>query len=1810
MRLLSFILCYLACSFSFAQQHLVEIGTDSTTATIAPIYASSNASNLKVSNQISLFTANEINRFGAISELAWEKANAAGYTQGDAHLRIYLKHTQDTSVNTFAGTFNTCLTGATLVYENLQQNIDTTADWISFPLQQSFSYNGVDNLLILVEFSRTANVTGGDMNWFYSQAVGKAASWAGSTTPPTTSFGNGFARPNTRINFLQTNHDAGVLSLNAPSVPFSQGNHPIDISVANYGSQALSSSTIGWSINGTPQTPFTWTGNQPSQSTLTSLTIGHYTFVAGVKYELAVWTESPNGNTDEYAQNDTLKAEFCTAMAGAYTIGSFGGDFLSFTEAFDALACGGVLGSVYINVVPTSGPYTEQLSIPEIPGASFSNNITINGGPIKEKITFEYTTQEKPYTVQLNGTDHLTLLNLTIENTGFIYGTGIQLTNQADFNTIQNCVIVVDSSSITPNFAGIALAADAPATPGLNGSYNTFTQNIIMGGYYGVSLTEFSQNHKASGNKVSNNQIRFSYEYGIRANYQESCLIEGNDIRMKQVSTNPTSYAVYMGNSDSYTIEKNKIIDATHHGLYLLNSNQSGIVAPSFIINNMISSKSIGNQTPSGIFLFGDNKLINIYHNSVSITTGNGRAMDTGTSTASTGIDIQNNSFACFDGAASYALFTRNPQAITHLDYNNYYTPLSHNFIYVGESLQPNDFIGSMGHNLHSIEGDPAYAHTTNNLHARNAHLNDKGLNTLNVSRDIDNHLRPWAPSTQVDIGADEFTPQINDLALLSLISPISACDLTSSETVAIQVRNYGVDTLTNVDIFYQLNNGTTVQETYTGSIAPGETKAISFSTPVDLSVPYLVYNLQTWIDFPADYHAHNNTIPASNISHRPQLLTAPFLETFDSGVLAAGWENDMDDAGQNWQIRSSGTPTIGTGPANDHTTANGYYVYVEDTGYDNETVNLITPCIDISGLTYPRLCFWYHSKDANGGASSSSENELHIDLLYQGQWINDIIAPIGHVGNQWQEAKIDLFAYSGIVSVRFRVHNNNQAPEHDIAIDDVGVVGVAAADMGIVELISPQPVECGDSLHAVEVMLKNLGAEVQHNIPVTVEIGGDYIGTLSAVYVDSLEADETASLLVGFFNSQLGGNYTFTAYPSLPTDGINENDSLYATRIITAIPNPPTVPNQGRCSPGSLTLQGTTTSGELYWYDSPSSTTPLMIGDTFVTPPLTSTQTYYVEARGELSQQLGAIDNTDGAGGYFYNLSNQQMLFTVHQNCRIDSFTIYPTASGSLSLRLMDTTGTLLQTKIIPVTATSLFQPVTVAVDIPLTPGSYMMDAGPSTMGLYRNTNGANYPYEIPNTISITGNTYSPAYYYYFYNWVVTTPACVSTSRTPVEAAIHAPQSLSLGGDQVSCMPVTLEIGTDFHAPNWSTGETTDSIWVNQTGIYTVSATDINGCTSTDSASIQILLTQEVDLGEDIEECKEATLDAGNFGDSYVWSNGSFDPTITVSNSGTYTVSVNVNGCTSQDTINVTILPSPNVQLGDSINHCGPSPIDATQPNAASYQWTTGETQSSILSSQSGMYGVTVTNAQGCTSTDEVYVNVRPLPSVNLGPDTTACGIYWAEGEGGGQFYNWSTGANTPGIGITQSGTYSLAIISEEGCIGYDTITVTIEHTAPTAAFDYTMTTQDSIAFSSQSTHAANLLWDFGDGTTSTLTNPIHIYAQAGNYTTTLTATNSCGNDMATQSISITALSIDESLKEHIQVYPNPTQGQFSVRTQDIQGEISLSLLDTKGQVVWQQPDSRMQEWAIDVSDIAKGTYFLKFNTDSGTATYKIIIW
>lgn len=223
-------------------------------------------------------------------------------------------------------------------------------------------------------------------------------------------------------------------------------------------------------------------------------------------------------------------------------------------------------------------------------------------------------------------------------------------------------------------------------------------------------------------------------------------------------------------------------------------------------------------------------------------------------------------------------------------------------------------------------------------------------------------------------------------------------------------------------------------------------------------------------------------------------------------------------------------------------------------------------------------------------------------------------------------------------------------------------------------------------------------------------------------------------------------------------------------------------------------------------------------------------------------------------------------------------------------------------------------------------------------------------------------------------------TPGCFAFDTVKIRV-LNSPL-INLGNDTSFCknQSITFNAGAGFINYLWNTGSTAAQITANSVGMYSVTATDFQGCQSKDSINIlNIFELPIVNLNKNTELCRGASkiFDAGSFA-SYFWQDGSVRRTFTATVTGKYFVAVtDINGCKGSDTAIInTILPLPeNFLPGDSAI-CKTETI-SIQPvqSFSSYLWSTNSTATSINITQPGLYWLQVTDSKNCTGRDSILV-------------------------------------------------------------------------------------------------------------------------------------------------------------------------------------------------------------------------------------------
>ena len=368
----------------------------------------------------------------------------------------------------------------------------------------------------------------------------------------------------------------------------------------------------------------------------------------------------------------------------------------------------------------------------------------------------------------------------------------------------------------------------------------------------------------------------------------------------------------------------------------------------------------------------------------------------------------------------------------------------------------------------------------------------------------------------------------------------------------------------------------------------------------------------------------------------------------------------------------------------------------------------------------------------------------------------------------------------------------------------------------------------------------------------------------------------------------------------------------------------------------------------------------------------------------------------------------------------------------------------------------------------------------------------------------------------------------------------------------------------------------------------YTVTITDVNGCTGTDNIIVSINSNPTADAGVDKSICNgfsttiggNPTANGGSSPYTYLWSPSNTLNSATISNPTanpavvtTYTVTItDANGCINTDNVIITIYPNPVADAGLDKSICngnntviGGSSTASGGTSPYTYLWSPSTGLSSTIIANptanptaTTNYTVTTTDANGCTDTDNIIVSISPNPTANAGPDKTICegfnmligGSPTGSGSAEPYTYLWEPSADlsittvpNPTANPTDTTTYTVTVTDANGCTNTDNM-ILIVNPSPNINFTCDMFNGCEPLFvnfiDNTTPNIQSYIWNFGDpnsgsNNVSIMQNPSHLFNDVGTYDITLSVTTTDGCDGI------------YTYQDIITVYPNPVASFYS---------------------------------------------------------------
>lgn len=364
---------------------------------------------------------------------------------------------------------------------------------------------------------------------------------------------------------------------------------------------------------------------------------------------------------------------------------------------------------------------------------------------------------------------------------------------------------------------------------------------------------------------------------------------------------------------------------------------------------------------------------------------------------------------------------------------------------------------------------------------------------------------------------------------------------------------------------------------------------------------------------------------------------------------------------------------------------------------------------------------------------------------------------------------------------------------------------------------------------------------------------------------------------------------------------------------------------------------------------------------------------------------------------------------------------------------------------------------------------------------------------------------------------WVERTDSC-GTSRDSVFVQVAPRPSVNLGPDITHCTGGTLllQVATPNLTYQWQNNSTASSFVVRGSGTYWVEVSNTCG-TDRDSIQVTYATYPQVNLGPDTLLCvgDQLSLNASNANaTSYSWQNNSTASSLLVQTPGLYWVDVSNQGCVTRDSVLVSFLANPQVNLGQDKTLCDGDSLQLTAFSpTGTFLWQNASTDAVLLVTQAGLYWVVANNRCG-TAIDSVQISYASYPFFDLGPDTVLCAgdqfLLNAIAVNGGS-YSWQNNSSAPTFLVQMPGIYWVDA-ENQGCITRDSIQVYLLPLPQVSlGVDTALCVLDTLALRAYSPNGT-FVWQDAS------TDSVFLATQVGTFW--VTATNACG--VASDSIAI----------------------------------------------------------------------------------------
>jgi hypothetical protein len=415
-------------------------------------------------------------------------------------------------------------------------------------------------------------------------------------------------------------------------------------------------------------------------------------------------------------------------------------------------------------------------------------------------------------------------------------------------------------------------------------------------------------------------------------------------------------------------------------------------------------------------------------------------------------------------------------------------------------------------------------------------------------------------------------TPQPFDAGIPAITSPVNFAAAGTCQDIIVNVKNFGLNPISNFDIYYSANVSGTVTTygpfIFPGTLNPGQSQSITLPC---LIMPTGSFTLCAWTSLPGDGNALNDTTCTTLIGIPVITVGANSIcDDFESGN--QGWVSVINSGGNTGTTWQFGTPAFGA-TTGAHSGLTAWDINLTTPYTANANVSLYSPFYDFSAVPNAGLSFWinYNTQLNSDGVSleytdNGGATWTQIGLINPGppyyNWYNSNLFcsnQPGWSGNSagWKKAEMTNLGALGIpgnvngIQFRFTFCSDGFTQNDGFSMDDFCIVIPQPLDAGIPAIVQPTNYAPAGSCQPVVVNVTNFGLNPISNFDLfySVDSAGVVVVYGPFPFAGSLNPGQSQQVTLPCVNFPVG-QFTLCAWTALPGDGNTFNDTTCAVLI------------------------------------------------------------------------------------------------------------------------------------------------------------------------------------------------------------------------------------------------------------------------------------------------------------------------------------------------------------------------------------------------------------------------------------------------------------------------------------------------------------------------------------------------------------------------------------------------------------------------------------------------------------------------------------